>query len=294
MRHKAICSSVAMAAGERSEDPASDYLVYHNTETRGPLRRSHRFAIDTAKSLNGKDGATIWVIAGEGTPRQYFLVERFVASRITVGPSRNTASGIDGVHFEPPIRIDREPWFADLRRRHGSFAWGFSRLRPEEVALLSSLTRISPSSQTDVAVGRGGFGDPDANPEIERAAVSYATSCLEKDGWTVQSVETTNCGYDLLCTRSTDSLHVEVKGTRGKATGCILTANEHRTAGSDPSWQLWIVAGCPDAPEVGMRVRGMDLDRHFDIQPFKYRLALRRQETRDGNPRPGRSDLENP
>ena len=60
---------------------------------------------------------------------------------------------------------------------------------------------------------------------IEAHSMAVATSELKAQGWNVEDVSTSR-SYDLHCTRGTERLHVEVKGTTGDGTAVLLTPNE--------------------------------------------------------------------
>ncbi|MET7932008.1 DUF3883 domain-containing protein [Streptomyces sp. NPDC005349] len=67
------------------------------------------------------------------------------------------------------------------------------------------------------------MSDPKKRKAIELHAENHAIAHYEKNGWTVERL---GKPYDLHCTRGTEELHVEVKGTTGAATSVELTINE--------------------------------------------------------------------
>jgi hypothetical protein len=60
---------------------------------------------------------------------------------------------------------------------------------------------------------------------VEEYAVAWAIRYYRAQGWIVEDVGSRE-SYDLRCTRDTDELHVEVKGTTGLGETVILTRNE--------------------------------------------------------------------
>ena len=60
---------------------------------------------------------------------------------------------------------------------------------------------------------------------VEKYAVTLAIRHYREKGWEVEDVGASK-SYDLRCTRGTDELHVEVKGTTGLGETVILTRNE--------------------------------------------------------------------
>lgn len=95
-------------------------------------------------------------------------------------------------------------------------------------------------SETKKTAGAG-FGTPEENKRVERAAVRHVTRNYEARGWWVRNVGHKNLGYDLICSRSGERRHVEVKGARGEGQQFILTANELETWKRDPHFVLAFV-----------------------------------------------------
>jgi Protein NO VEIN, C-terminal len=56
------------------------------------------------------------------------------------------------------------------------------------------------------------MSDRGPDPKVERAAVRFIASRLEREKYQVQSRERVSCGYDLNAKRDQNELHVEVKG----------------------------------------------------------------------------------
>ena len=75
--------------------------------------------------------------------------------------------------------------------------------------------------------GRGGKPDHAHNAEVEAAAVDVVWDHYESAGYTVESVESDNVGWDLVAKKGTKTLHVEVKGVSSSAIYFELTPNEY-------------------------------------------------------------------
>jgi hypothetical protein len=119
-------------------------------------------------------------------------------------------------------------------------------------------------------VGQG-FGDPDTNRQVETRAVQHVTRFYEAQGWRVESRESQNLGFDLLCTRGDEELKIEVKGASGTGPAFILTDNEFATAISDADWLLAIVTeALTDHPQLYV-TGGPDLDEYFNLRPLAHR-----------------------
>jgi uncharacterized protein DUF3883 len=118
-------------------------------------------------------------------------------------------------------------------------------------------------------VGQG-FGDPDTNRQVEVRAVSIVTAYYRDRGWRVESRESDNVGFDLLCTRKDESLRVEVKGARAAGPAFILTSNELATAEFEDSWLLAIVTEALSAQPRLYLVGPRDLEKYFTLRPLAY------------------------
>ncbi len=97
-----------------------------------------------------------------------------------------------------------------------------------------------------------------SDPEIERIAVDAVIAFEEARGYSVQSVEAENRGFDLISRKAhpedpqtvIDVRFIEVKG-RAQVGEVALSANEYRTAErlKDDYW-LYVVYNCATKPEV--------------------------------------------
>lgn len=111
----------------------ANYVVYHKAEKMGyPALDIHNLAIYTKKPTNGKKGNRIWLIAGEGTPRKYYLRATFAIGNVE--PSDNPAfttrvTGTDGQLLDPMPLLSGEVWFPDFVEEQGRFAFGFNQIK---------------------------------------------------------------------------------------------------------------------------------------------------------------------
>jgi hypothetical protein len=116
-----------------------------------------------------------------------------------------------------------------------------------------------------------GFGDAETNRLVERAAVEAATLYYQANGWDVCSKEAENIGFDLLCQKASEELHVEVKGVSGRGLGFILTAGEHKRAKRDPHYALCLVeSALTTSPTIKVFVGG-EIFKVFDFAPLAYK-----------------------
>jgi hypothetical protein len=121
-----------------------DYVVYHKAEKMGyPALDIDNLAIYTKKPTDGKKGNRIWLIAGEGTPRKYFLRATFIINSIEPSekPEFTTrVNGTDGQLLDPMPTLNSEPWFSDFVEEQGRFAFGFNRIN--NAVAIEALRRI--------------------------------------------------------------------------------------------------------------------------------------------------------
>lgn len=135
-------------------------------------------------------------------------------------------------------------------------------------------TRSSPggtSPTSSASHGRGGgFGTPEENKKVERKAIAFVTKRFRAEGWKVESRERNYCGYDLHCTRTTNELHVEVKGTKGGEPKFIITQNELTTAKTDSHFRLWVVLNALSAKRSCRQLTGKQLLAQYRFSPIQY------------------------
>jgi hypothetical protein len=149
------------------------------------------------------------------------------------------------------------------------------RLTPESTALLrarwGSVGAIPDSAVTakPASSAGAGFGDAEANREVERAAVAHVTMLLIKEGWIVTSKERDKIGYDLLSVRGNDERHVEVKGVRGSVPDFLITCRERDLARSDPMFSLFVVTNALDSPAV-RSIPGIELEKRYRFEAWQY------------------------
>lgn len=118
------------------------FLVYHSAEKMGHSFRDEEgdgtgpYSIVTAKKADKLKGNVIWVISGEGKPKDYRLEYWFIVAdfeEITDPEFRVEVYGTEGHTFRGGIRIGSLPWFRPLRERMANFSLGLSSLTDSEV-----------------------------------------------------------------------------------------------------------------------------------------------------------------
>jgi hypothetical protein len=144
----------------------------------------------------------------------------------------------------------------------------------DELEAENSLVELESDSLEVENVGAS-FGLAENNRLVEEKAVSTAKNQLEQQGWQVESVERLNVGYDLLCKRGAEELHVEVKGISGTVVSFIITPNELRTSKSDRCFRLYaITKTLTEQPGITI-FSGTDIENKFRLEPTGFRAVLR-------------------
>ena len=119
-----------------------------------------------------------------------------------------------------------------------------------------------------------GFGNPEENKEVEKAAIAIVKKKYKFDGWTVKSVERDKCGYDLECHKGETTENIEVKGVRGSEQSFFITAREVQQAQTDPKFVLFLVTSALTSPVLS-RYSGPEFVRCFELKVVQYRAARR-------------------
>lgn len=259
-------------------------MQYHNVERQGPLHPDERPAIFTAKSVQALLGDRIWLVSGEGRPRAYYLNGSFEVSELSSAAQEGEMNEAWGGDFdrwlEKPVRIDAEPWFEDLRRATGNFAFGLERINDARIiqglrdaSLIAEQVAIETNADK---TRRPSFGTPETNKLVEIAAVEAVTAAYESDGWKVVSHEDRKYGYDLYCTKFDAIHHVEVKGARGRDCSFFITANELDFSYERDSFRLCVVTGALDQKLRKIETfTAKDVASKFDLEPLAFAARLK-------------------
>jgi hypothetical protein len=129
--------------------------------------------------------------------------------------------------------------------------------------------------EQQISKSGAGYGNPEMNREVERAAVEHVTQWYKAHGWKVQSVEAKKCGYDLLCEKHGNKEHVEVKGIQGMGMSFIITAGEVRHARSDEQFVICIVTSALTDHRQMSRYSGEEFVEKFNLVELAFRASLK-------------------
>ena len=138
---------------------------------------------------------------------------------------------------------------------------------------------VSENSAEQAAKGSG-FGTPESNKQVERAAVRHVVRHYKSQGWSVRDVSSDNQGYDLICKRSGEERHVEVKSARGDGQQFILTAKELNSWTTDRRFVLAFVGNALSAKRSLSFFPGATSQTEFSIRPLSFMVK------RQPNPTP--------
>ena len=122
--------------------------------------------------------------------------------------------------------------------------------------------------------GTGYERDPEIKKAVEDHAVRIATSFYKRRGY---SVAEKGKPYDLLCTKSGEVIHVEVKGSRSSLDAIIVTTNEVTDA-RDVGWRsdLFLVDNIVLESDDSGHCRRIPswVPEDKDLTPLQYRYKL--------------------
>ena len=135
---------------------------------------------------------------------------------------------------------------------------------------IGSLEALEADAEAALRAVGAGFGTPEGNRKVERAAVAFARGHLKKEGWEARSVELKKCGFDLECARGSDRLHVEVKGISGGVCAFILTSGELRRAREDRYFRIYAVTAAIEKRPSLRVISGPDLETGFKLSPLAW------------------------
>jgi hypothetical protein len=254
-------------------------------EKRGPIAfSSEPCKVVTNKTVQTLHGDRIWLVSGEARPRTYSLRGSFVVAEIQQDSSETERYQVWGSTerwFKAPIRIDTHSWFESLKRVTGNFAFGLQRIKNPDITrglLDVSLDHTDSATAGNSVQSSGGlFGTPEANRLVEMGAVNAVTAEYRANGWAVVSHEDRKYGYDLHCTRSQTTLHVEVKGVKGRDCSFILTANEREFSTERASFRLCVVTSALDAKHREIHTfTAAELASKFDFEPLAFSARLKK------------------
>ncbi len=149
-------------------------------------------------------------------------------------------------------------------------------LNSQKLTRKLSVIRKQPSKgQTITRKAGGGFGTPENNKKVEKAAVLFVKKHFKSQGWSVHSVENKKCGYDLFCIKGSIKKHIEVKGVKGNIASFIITAGEVEKAKKDIRYILCVVTSAISKTPQLSKYSPKDFIKKFELYPISYLASPR-------------------
>ena len=140
-----------------------------------------------------------------------------------------------------------------------------------------NLESCEAEAETSDGATGAGFGTPESNKLVERAAIRHVTRLYKGRGWLVSNVSAQNLGFDLVCRGAGEVRHVEVKGASGEGQQFVLTANELRMWVKDKRFVLAFVPRALSRTPSTLFFPRSSMNQ-FAITPLSF-IARRRKTT---------------
>ncbi len=103
--------------------------------------------------------------------------------------------------------------------------------------------------------------------EIEQKAIEHVINKYEKNGYDIEDCQAYNCGYDLLATKGSERLELEVKGTASNAPRFFRSRNEYKYAKQEKNehWRLVVIYNIDKEPEE-LELTRRQMDEKFSME----------------------------
>lgn len=144
-------------------------------------------------------------------------------------------------------------------------------IHPHLTVLHPALASVTAIAESVLSSAGAGFGDAETNAMVEKAAIDFVTAEYASKNWDVRNRDhERNLGYDLECTRSGETRHVEVKGVNGTREEFIITRNELEKSETDPHFILAIVTAARSSDPTLHEYTGSEAQSRFGFLPIAY------------------------
>ncbi len=108
----------------------------------------------------------------------------------------------------------------------------------------------------------------------EKLAMISVMAQYMREGWLVRSVDKSQVGYDLECTKDDAYEAVVIKSFTSDRESFAISAIEIENARSNKDFVLWVVSGAAENPELRC-LRGRELFEQFDLDPLAFAAKVR-------------------
>lgn len=122
---------------------------------------------------------------------------------------------------------------------------------PESKPLIKEIKGLVGGKRKKASGNRSRKTDPEKNAKVEKSAINTTTKYFEEIGYTVDSVEKDNLGWDLEATLGKKKLLLEVKGLSKNVLTVELTPNEYNALSSkNKDYRLCVVSEALTQPSL--------------------------------------------
>lgn len=175
-------------------------------------------------------------------------------------PAIQKQNGIDGYWIKAPfdqahlLRVDERTLEIPRQVKGGlgqANIWYADK--PESASIVKRVLDLvgGKRAQPVIAKSRKGKQDQERKAEIEESAIRLCCEHFEGLGYSVESVEKDNVGWDLEATSGKTLLRIEVKGLSGSVFSVELTPNEYRAfLEESDAYRLAVVTNALESPEL--------------------------------------------
>ncbi|MFN5838948.1 MAG: protein NO VEIN domain-containing protein, partial [Pseudanabaena sp.] len=113
----------------------------------------------------------------------------------------------------------------------------------------------------------------------EKLAMISVMAQYMRDGWLVRSVDKSQVGYDLECTKDDQCEAVVIKSFTSDHKSFAISAIEIENARSNKDFVIWVVSGAAENPELRC-IRGRKLFEQFDLDPLAFAAKVKQSALR--------------
>lgn len=254
-----------------------------------------------------RQGDNLWVVvqAGENHPDEWRLIQQIYIEKVEFDTNSGQWHAKGNDKKSKIFDINGQSDFSSILHKL-NFASGKSittkgkligrsiqRSRPlsiSDIALLKQYAKTLKTKQgrspkllekgdsdqeSPVSSMGAGFGEPERNLQVEKAAISFVIRRYKKQGWHVKSVEQQKRGFDLICYKGNIEEHVEVKGVSGSICTFIITSNEIRQAKHNSKFILCVVTeALSKTPKLDC-FSGKDFLQRFSLEALQYKAVMK-------------------
>lgn len=150
--------------------------------------------------------------------------------------------------------------------------------RDAKALLLAARGQVEAADEAEAGAAEpsqgGGFGTPEQNRKVERAAMKAVVRALEDRRWRVRDCSKENAGYDLVATRGGQTRKIEVKGLSGRGRQIIITAKEWRVCHEDKQFELAMVQDALQGHPLITYYEAHKVRSQFIVEALSYRAKV--------------------